>query len=80
MSKNGEEGFTAEKDSGSDIMDLVDDPLTEDLGKIEFDALNLSVSAAAEDQKQDIELQNQATIELDDEANNENKGKLFCCC
>lgn len=64
VSKNGEEGFTAEKDSGSDIMD-VDDPLSEDLGKIEFDA-------AAEDQKQNVELQNQATIEVDDEANNEN--------
>ncbi|KAI8565222.1 hypothetical protein RHMOL_Rhmol03G0243100 [Rhododendron molle] len=33
--------------------------------QVEFDTLNLSVSVAAEDQKQDIELQNQAIIESD---------------
>ncbi|KAG5558999.1 hypothetical protein RHGRI_008813 [Rhododendron griersonianum] len=67
--EDGEPGFNAEKDLGlkdsDDIMDPVDDLVSGDSGQVEFDTLNLSVSAAAEDQKQDIELQNQAIIESD---------------
>lgn len=48
-----------------DIMDPVDDLVSGDSGLVEFDTLNLSVSVAAEDQKQDIDLQNQAIIESD---------------
>ncbi|XP_058206382.1 uncharacterized protein LOC131319937 isoform X6 [Rhododendron vialii] len=67
--EEGEQGFNAEKDLGlkdsDDIMDPVDDLVSGGSGQVEFDTLNLRVSVAAEDQKQDIELQNQAIIESD---------------
>lgn len=57
--------FITAKSLVPDIMDPVDDLVSGDSGLVEFDTLNLSVSVAAEDQKQDIDLQNQAIIESD---------------
>lgn len=65
VSENAERVFNAEKDLGSvDIVEPVDD-VSEDSRQMELGTLTLSVCAAAEDQKQHIELQNQVIIMFD---------------
>lgn len=69
MSENAERVFNAENDLGlkdsADIVEPVDEVVSEDSGQMELGTLTLSVCAAAEDQKQHIEWQNQVIIMFD---------------